>query len=296
MKQVLAALDFSDNSRAALEYARALGGRLGWTINLLHAFEELGGEGWRVLLQTPEALEKSLYEEAHGKLEELRGEVEEDSDEGASKITVVTGSPVEESIRVALRDRDEMIVCGATGTTLVEEFFFGSTAQALVQASPLPVLVVPRGTQASAPEVILAPVNFDEVSRESLKIAASWAEVFDAKLVVMHAAVLPTSSHDPFIGALAPSIEDYSEALKERLTRLVDQVGVGAHVSETRLKFSSPGQAIVGEAEDMGASLICMGTNGHTGLQRLLHGNTAVRVLRRAPCPVMVYRQEVEGR
>lgn len=65
--------------------------------------------------------------------------------------------------------------------------------------------------------------------------------------------------------------------------------GVSAQV---RLEVGVPWEAIVCVAGDEGAEMIVMGTHGRTGLDRLLLGSVAERVVRRAPCPVLTVRSD----
>jgi nucleotide-binding universal stress UspA family protein len=58
-----------------------------------------------------------------------------------------------------------------------------------------------------------------------------------------------------------------------------------------RLTMGDPAGEIVRIAEDEGAELIVLGTHGRTGVTRLLMGSVAEVVVRRAPCPVLVYRE-----
>jgi nucleotide-binding universal stress UspA family protein len=51
-----------------------------------------------------------------------------------------------------------------------------------------------------------------------------------------------------------------------------------------------PGKVIVEAAADRGTDLIVMGTHGRSGFERLIMGSVTERVLRSAPCPVVVVR------
>jgi nucleotide-binding universal stress UspA family protein len=55
-------------------------------------------------------------------------------------------------------------------------------------------------------------------------------------------------------------------------------------------RIGKPGHEILSLAEEVGADLILLGTHGFTGLERLVMGSTAERVVREAGCPVLVVR------
>jgi nucleotide-binding universal stress UspA family protein len=63
---------------------------------------------------------------------------------------------------------------------------------------------------------------------------------------------------------------------------------------EHRLVMGDPATEIVRVAEEEKAELIVLGTHGRTGLSRILMGSVAEAVVRHAPCPVLIYRQDAD--
>jgi nucleotide-binding universal stress UspA family protein len=61
-----------------------------------------------------------------------------------------------------------------------------------------------------------------------------------------------------------------------------------------RLTMGDPAGEIVRIAEEEQATMIVLGTHGRTGMTRLLMGSVAEAVVRRAPCPVLVYRETAD--
>ena len=70
----------------------------------------------------------------------------------------------------------------------------------------------------------------------------------------------------------------------------VDAQRLGAPEVMTRLLRGEPWDQIVSVAREEAVDLIVMGTHGRTGLRRALIGSVAERVVRHAPCTVMVVR------
>jgi nucleotide-binding universal stress UspA family protein len=60
---------------------------------------------------------------------------------------------------------------------------------------------------------------------------------------------------------------------------------------ETRTASGVPYREIVREARECGAGLIVIGTHGRTGVERVIFGSTAEKVVRMAPCPVLSVRE-----
>ena len=65
----------------------------------------------------------------------------------------------------------------------------------------------------------------------------------------------------------------------------------GANTDEPIVNFGKPYQEIVQAAKDRGADLILIATHSYTGLKYMQLGSTTERVVRYAPCPVLVVRQ-----
>jgi nucleotide-binding universal stress UspA family protein len=59
--------------------------------------------------------------------------------------------------------------------------------------------------------------------------------------------------------------------------------------------LADPAAAIARTAEESRSDLIVMGTHGRRGLGRFLQGSVAERVMRRAPCPVLVVKTQGAG-
>jgi nucleotide-binding universal stress UspA family protein len=67
------------------------------------------------------------------------------------------------------------------------------------------------------------------------------------------------------------------------------QRAVAAGVAAEPLALSGRAQDVIVEvAQSRGVDLIVMGTHGRTGVRHLLLGSVAERVVRAAPCPVLV--------
>jgi nucleotide-binding universal stress UspA family protein len=71
----------------------------------------------------------------------------------------------------------------------------------------------------------------------------------------------------------------------------VHEAGVAC---ETIVDHATPFQCIIDHADTNQVDLIVMGTHGHTGLQRMLLGSVAEKVVRLATCAVMVTREPEE--
>ena len=88
----------------------------------------------------------------------------------------------------------------------------------------------------------------------------------------------------------AEILEGLRKDREEQMAALArEKAGAGVPI-EARVLEGTPFSEICKAARAEGANLIVMGTRGLTGLKHVLIGSTAERVVRKAPCPVLVLK------
>jgi len=139
---------------------------------------------------------------------------------------------------------------------------------------------------------ILVAVDLAEESRSALACAAELAAKFDASLTLVHVVEPhfgpPDADLPPLTGEESDAAE-FAEA-KLELSALGEQMLGPCRVVETVVRAGLAFFEITEAAKALGADLIVVGTHGYTGLKRALLGSTAEKVVRHAPCPVLVAR------
>jgi nucleotide-binding universal stress UspA family protein len=143
---------------------------------------------------------------------------------------------------------------------------------------------------------ILVPTDFSEYADQALDYATQLAQQLQAYITLLH--IIDTTPLGVVEGAamLPPSYWQELETgleqiMEESLKRLYD-VGLQG---ETVIVHGVPFQTIIDTAKDKGSDLIIMGTHGRTGLPHALMGSVAEKVVRLAPCPVLVTRATTEA-
>ena len=140
---------------------------------------------------------------------------------------------------------------------------------------------------------ILYPSDFSESSREALKYAVSFAREFKARLVLMHVVNEQIFSEGLSLPRLTPP-----EALEQELTaeggrqlRMLIPAGelAGLQVEHVILR-GMPFLEIIRYAKANDVDLIVIGTHGRSGMEHIIFGSTAEKVVRKAPCPVLSVR------
>jgi len=141
-------------------------------------------------------------------------------------------------------------------------------------------------------EKILFPTDFSEGSFHALPYAVDLSKHYNAKLYILHIiydVFRATNSHIPHVSAdeLHKEMSDWAENEMEECC-LEDIRGLKD--SEKAVLKGIPNEEIVKFATEKKVDMIVMGTYGKVGLERLIFGSTAEKVVRRAPCPVMTVR------
>jgi nucleotide-binding universal stress UspA family protein len=140
---------------------------------------------------------------------------------------------------------------------------------------------------------VLVPVDFSEPSRKAVHYAKAFAEQFGARLELLHV-VEPLAYPPDFavVPLLPPDVEETRmRELRRQLDEMAKGVGAGVHV-EAKVISGRPWQGVVEEAKATEADLIVVSTHGYTGFKHALLGSVAEKIVRHAPCPVLVVRDE----
>jgi len=164
---------------------------------------------------------------------------------------------------------------------------------------------------------LLVPTDFSEPANHALRYAMEEATLHNARVTLLHVQPSDAGTDVYYVsGAQAagagfdlvaggrlgtppmpePTVirRDYSD---EALTKLRDLVPeAGRDTWQVALGVGRPADAIVRVAQDRHVDLIVMATHGRTGLEHVLLGSVAERVVRMAPCPVLTVRRTGEAK
>lgn len=291
LKTILAPVDFSPRSRRAAQYAAALAQKFEADLELVFALEPLPADS---MLEQPRRTHGNT--ELARRAETMLRELAQTEIPSGVRVTthVLRGKAAAEIIATAQQRQSDLIVLSTHGYSGVQRLLLGSTAEQVIRHAPCAVLTLrdrPQSPASTRIRRILAPVDFSPPSREALRYAVEFAGAFDADLTVFHAVLsLPPPRR---LAAFARGLE--VEALKqarEDLAALVKAEVRGAIPVSTKIAAGIPRDAIVRVAGRLKADLIIVATHGRTGLERWMMGSTAERVVRHAPCPVLVMRRD----
>ena len=141
-------------------------------------------------------------------------------------------------------------------------------------------------------ETILFATDFSEGSDHAFDYAYSLAKCFNSRLILIHVINEPVDLRGFYVPhisfeQLEKEIEAGAEQMMEKFcrTRITDFTNY-----EPVIVTGIPYEEILKRAEEQNVSLIVLGTHGRSGIDHLLFGSTAERVVRKAACPVMTVR------
>jgi nucleotide-binding universal stress UspA family protein len=294
IQSVLVSVDFSEASRAALDYAAALSERLGASVTALYvspqhaSYDQLPAFPPRAPIDP--AQRQSLEDDLRRFVEPARRE------QGVPRVVVREGDPAEEILAQAGDSDADLIVLGTHGRRGFERWGLGSVTDRVTRRADRPVLAVPPHLGRHPTVRVLCALDLSDSSADTLEYAATFAQVMTGRLMVVHVAE-GTHWYEPWPAsgvdweAIRRSVADAArESLSELVAGHVPE-GVPVEVSVTFGRPQREIERIAGEAAD----LVVLGVPSTHGVDRLFFGSTAQHVLRAGVCPVLLMRRPLAG-
>jgi nucleotide-binding universal stress UspA family protein len=295
LNKILVPTDFSPLARKAAIHAYSLAEQFGAELTLLHVTEPVSFAPPYFPLEAIKELQATRQEAA---ADALAGFITEMSAlPGAKTVTcrsmVVEGNAASEADRVARECGADLIIIATHGYTGINRPWLGGTTERAVRHAPCPVLVVREKeghpVPQTGPKNILVPLDLSERSLKSLRYAVAFARQYGAKLTLLH--VLEPSAYTPEpldpVSFSAENLKTFDKLLEGiRAAKIPAELPVTTIV---RGNFVFDG--ILEVAREIEADLIVTTTHGYTGLKHVLFGGTVEKIVRKAPCSVLVVRE-----
>lgn len=139
-------------------------------------------------------------------------------------------------------------------------------------------------------KTILVPLDFSRASMEALNYAVALARKFAAAVHLLHVTA-PDEAAMPGTAHLMRQTAESLAFAQEKLTKTHEKHLFPFWPENTHVRTGQPFIEICHQAREIDADLIVLATRGRSGLKRILLGSTAERVVRFAPCPVLVVRR-----
>ena len=139
---------------------------------------------------------------------------------------------------------------------------------------------------------ILFPTDFTEGALAAMPYATDMAKSFGARLYLIHVIYdmsVTTGLHVPHV-SLDAMYEEMQKGAEREIGKFGAEIREGLKDVETQVLRGVPYEEILKFARDNAIDMIIMGTHGRSGLDRVIFGSTAEKVVRYSECPVLTVR------
>jgi nucleotide-binding universal stress UspA family protein len=290
IKQILVPTDFSENAQHALDYAIDLAKQSSAKVHLLHTpviptylLMDLSYS------PGPEAITRILND-AQDSLDAEAKRVEE---AGVEHFSAIREGTVHEMIRDYAREHEiDLVVVGTHGRSGVSKLMYGSVTERVVKTVHTPIIVVPPG-RGQPPKSIVICYDFSGPAKRAAEIAAAIHGVVKGPLHIVHSYLDVWGEYTDRGAVVGDAAEKRREALRLGLHDMLmndakELFPSDAEATEVHLVTGDPADSILTVTKDVGATLICAGTTGKSGIERLLIGSVARRLLHESTVPVLL--------
>jgi universal stress protein A len=143
---------------------------------------------------------------------------------------------------------------------------------------------------------LLVPIDFSEHSNKTIGYATQLAAFTGARIKILHVFQIPDYPAAFYQGLYTEHeqvklhVETAKREANVQLALIAEEIRAKGLEVQAGLRLGNPYEEIVDEAKQMGADLIVIGSRGYRGLERLLLGSTAERVVQYSPCAVLIVK------
>jgi nucleotide-binding universal stress UspA family protein len=192
----------------------------------------------------------------------------------------------------AVKNKSTMIIMGRRGRKGLKRLVMGSTTARVIGHAPCSVLVVPRAAQVEFKSIVVA-TDGSKYSAAAASEAIGIAKRNSARITAV--AVVPADIAVPtdvdFAAMQAEKLADQEMHAAEKNAKAVkDAAAKEGLEAKAFVMTGKPADAVMEIAKDEKADLVVVGSHGRTGLDKLLMGSVAERVIVLAPCAVLAVK------
>ena len=296
LRKILFPTDFSESAEAAFNHAVSLATRFDAKLILFHAVL-MYEEGLYLPEDAFPEMDK-LYDALQERAEASLAEIGEKAGNLRIERVVARGlSASEEILGYAQENRVDLIGMGTHGRRGLAHLVLGSVTDHVIRHGSVPVLTARAGSRPVDPsqgyKKIVVPTDLSEPSEIAGKWAVKLAEKYGAELHFVH--VVEDDIHPAYFvtgkTSIFELIPDVLERSQEALARFAKRVRAGSLPHKIQVLEGEAHVEVSRYAEAEKADLIVAGTRGLKGIEHILLGSTTERIIRRAPCAVLVTKK-----
>ena len=287
-ERILCPIDLTPESEESLRYAIALAKSYDAKLFVIHCVDSYSVSGPRERHQISQMIDTAVRK--HMRLPS--------SDDFTWEALLVDGDPKTAIAQEAAERRIDLVVMRSRRRPYAAALL-GSTAESVCRTAPCPVMITHPQEQdwagVTTNEIglqrVLVAYDFSSDSELALSYGLSLAQEYQAEVHLLH--VLParaTKSSAPEIAFLPTGADNgFRDAASRLKSSVPPETRVWCDVKQA-VRDGHPYREVLAYAEEQNIDLICMGASGTGFGMRALFGSNADRVLRQAPCPVLIAR------
>jgi len=275
MKRILVPIDFSKEAECAAKVAASIARKTGSEIFLVHMLElpvtTIDPAEMNTISSEPQII--YFMKLAHDKFDKFK------------KLPFLKGLRVVESIQFqhafsgiineSEKNNIDLIVMGSQGASGLQEMFIGSNTEKVVRRSKVPVLVIKKVVDDFVVNDIIFASDFNKESKSTFHRVISFAELFDAKIHLLHINTIHNFNTTKNIEArIAGFMEDFE--YKNYTKNIYNDISIE--------------KGILSFARDIDADLIALNTHGRSGLSQLFNGSIGQELANHALRPVITFK------
>lgn len=296
IKKILFPTDFSRCADQAMQHALYLSLKYQAELHMLHAVTLHGLENrkeienYQNIEKAYELFEKSSHDQMKNSIEMHKAEklpIKKVLERGISPAPVI--------LEYAEKNDIDLIIMGTHGRRGLGHMFLGSVAEEIVRMATCPVLTIREQKEpipAESLKNILVPLDFSGDSKLVIKYAIPLAESYQAKLQLLH--VVEQVIHPSYYTTGKTSIFDFNPDIikksKQIMQKYLDELKGQNIKSEFHVIEGRATRDIIKFVENHEIDMIVIPTHGLTGIEHLLIGSVAEKVVRMAPCKVLTIK------
>lgn len=140
---------------------------------------------------------------------------------------------------------------------------------------------------------ILFPTDFSDSARLTAAFVADLARKYNARIYMLHVIYDITRDSGLYSSRLDMDslYEDVKKSARDEMNNIASTAFQDFDDLEIVIRVGSPSSDIILFADEADIDLIVIGSHGKKGLDRILFGSTALKVIKRAKCPVLTVRE-----
>ncbi len=192
----------------------------------------------------------------------------------------------------AAENKISMIIMGRRGRTGLKRLVMGSTVARVIGHAPCNVLVVPKAAVVEFKSIVIA-TDGSPYSTTAASEAIGIAKKNNSKLTVISVvpAELATPTDVDFAATGQELLGEKEMQAAEKNVKAVKEAAQKEGVAvQAFVMTGKPADAIIETAKEKSADLIIVGSHGRSGIERLLMGSVAERVIVMSACAVLVVK------